>query len=784
VVAALLLSAFAGALNASGTLSIARRANWPGYGLGNVMGLDVTGSTVWLGVDCYSASIGSLVALDVSDPASTVVLSSIPTGVGYVWAFEGTFAYAAGSSSSAAYLEVYDLADPRQPVRLSRTSISSSGGMMAHQGFLWLCADAGVETFDVRNPSAPKPAGSLQWAESQRPSQMLHFGDFGVIMTTTITGTVQTQYFLRVLDLRNPTQPTETDSMTFSIGNVGGWPFLVLASVDDYLYYVTGTASGMNQGHLHAVRITSLGEIEPTAVDLPLTESYEYRLWSVGSYLYFYGTTFNPATYPPDTYWLRVVDATERLAPKTLATPVITIPSYPMDLVSCDGRAFLPTGGIGGPQALFALHVANPAQPVALGAVWRNWGYQRSLYGLAGGSEEPVWRVQDAGTSRIRLHGAARLLQGNGATDREVDLPFVPGSTGPEVLHVLLHSDHCYVLSGPFQSAARLDVFDLSGTGPPAHTGTQLVMVQSSSGGFMPDAIYHRVKIEGNALYLSYLPGALDIYALGTPASPEFASSASIGLPHTLEVHNGYAYLFTDASGTGSRRQLEVVDVRQPGNPSASTIFRQYSSTSSGPIAADGNLLYVVYLKWGSPNATVLEVFDLGNPLSPTLLSSTRVAEGEKGYVRDLAVLKPYALLVGDGMLVVDISDSSQPKPLGTYTPFPQIEDYSCWGVYQVRAWQNHVVIQNDPIGIEILDVLQVAVSLGRLSNVTYSPATGFSFIFRDATVGQPYRIQRSSSLAEGSWVDWMNFTYTEPNVFTDLGAVTATNRFYRAVSP
>ncbi|HRZ45991.1 MAG TPA: immunoglobulin domain-containing protein [Candidatus Paceibacterota bacterium] len=72
----------------------------------------------------------------------------------------------------------------------------------------------------------------------------------------------------------------------------------------------------------------------------------------------------------------------------------------------------------------------------------------------------------------------------------------------------------------------------------------------------------------------------------------------------------------------------------------------------------------------------------------------------------------------------------------------------------------------------------------GRLTNLSYSPETGFSFIFRDGTVGQSYRIQRSPSLAEDSWVDWMNFTYTEPNVFTDLGAFTSTNRFYRAITP
>ena len=38
--------------------------------------------------------------------------------------------------------------------------------------------------------------------------------------------------------------------------------------------------------------------------------------------------------------------------------------------------------------------------------------------------------------------------------------------------------------------------------------------------------------------------------------------------------------------------------------------------------------------------------------------------------------------------------------------------------------------------------------------------------------------------LPAGSWSDLTNFTYTAPTVITDPSAATATNRFYRAVSP
>jgi uncharacterized delta-60 repeat protein len=98
-------------------------------------------------------------------------------------------------------------------------------------------------------------------------------------------------------------------------------------------------------------------------------------------------------------------------------------------------------------------------------------------------------------------------------------------------------------------------------------------------------------------------------------------------------------------------------------------------------------------------------------------------------------------------------------------------------GGYSVR-------VAND-YGSETSSVAQLTVySRGRFTHPSYSPEMGFSFIFRDATVGRPYRIQTSPSPVEGSWVDWFNFTYNGPIGLSDLGAVENTNRFYRAISP
>lgn len=72
----------------------------------------------------------------------------------------------------------------------------------------------------------------------------------------------------------------------------------------------------------------------------------------------------------------------------------------------------------------------------------------------------------------------------------------------------------------------------------------------------------------------------------------------------------------------------------------------------------------------------------------------------------------------------------------------------------------------------------------GRFSDPAYSPSTGFSCIFRDATVGRSYRIQSSPSLTAGPWTDLTNFIYPGPVQIIDAPAGSTTNRYYRAVSP
>jgi hypothetical protein len=70
----------------------------------------------------------------------------------------------------------------------------------------------------------------------------------------------------------------------------------------------------------------------------------------------------------------------------------------------------------------------------------------------------------------------------------------------------------------------------------------------------------------------------------------------------------------------------------------------------------------------------------------------------------------------------------------------------------------------------------------GKLSNPAFSPTTGFSCTFTDATVGQSYRIQSSLSLESNSWSDVTTITYSGPTAVTDPSAVGQPQKFYRVI--
>jgi hypothetical protein len=106
----------------------------------------------------------------------------------------------------------------------------------------------------------------------------------------------------------------------------------------------------------------------------------------------------------------------------------------------------------------------------------------------------------------------------------------------------------------------------------------------------------------------------------------------------------------------------------------------------------------------------------------------------------------------------------------------------------QLAAAAGYSVVVTNAYGSTTSSVAQLTVFIpanpGRFTDLSYSPTTGFSFVFREGALSRTYRIQISPSLAQGSWMDWLSFTYIGPVGITDLSTPQAERRFYRAVSP
>ena len=79
---------------------------------------------------------------------------------------------------------------------------------------------------------------------------------------------------------------------------------------------------------------------------------------------------------------------------------------------------------------------------------------------------------------------------------------------------------------------------------------------------------------------------------------------------------------------------------------------------------------------------------------------------------------------------------------------------------------------------------LTPAIAGGRFHDCMFSPLGGFSVTFKDATIGEPYRIQSSPAQTAPSWTDFTNFNYSGPTVITDPAAGSNSNKLFRAITP
>jgi hypothetical protein len=225
--------------------------------------------------------------------------------------------------------------------------------------------------------------------------------------------------------------------------------------------------------------------------------------------------------------------------------------------------------------------------------------------------------------------------------------------------------------------------------------------------------------------------GEFFVIDVNDPLVPSIMGIFDVG-DHVFDVSilGNYAYLATSQSG----KEMIVVDVSDPNNPTEATSFDILESNQAFGISVEGDYAYVV-----TPQSTKggeLYIFDITNPLAPSLVGELEVnthvygvkAKDERVYLATGDVSKE--------LIIVGVTDPTSPVELGSYDiPLAgangQSVDVVRAGVVYLGTRANaggipefHLLSIADPTNITLIGTYDVS---GRVNGV--GAGTGFALL-------------------------------------------------------
>lgn len=197
---------------------------------------------------------------------------------------------------------------------------------------------------------------------------------------------------------------------------------------------------------------------------------------------------------------------------------------------------------------------------------------------------------------------------------------------------------------------------------------------------------YEDVKVRGNYAYLTgdgpeHLLIILDITDPTNPLECGHWGTGELTYGWRLDVSGNYAYI-----GTSSNKNLYIVDVSDPYNPSLAAIWTMPNGCVSS-IAVKDTIAFVVEYHWG------LWAIDVSDPTNPIVLDSIRGDHDPNA--SDVKLLGNYAYLSTryEGFRIIDISDPANMVTVGI-TP-------GSWGYTEgIHPIENYVFATSSTEGI------------------------------------------------------------------------------------
>ena len=278
--------------------------------------------------------------------------------------------------------------------------------------------------------------------------------------------------------------------------------------------------------------------------------------------------------------------------------------------------------------------------------------------------------------------------------------------------------------------AAGLRIIDVSNVASPASLG--LYATRGAALGVLLSG-QHVYLVEGsNALGRSTIAGGLRIVDVSNPANPTKLSQldGSYFDNPLLAISGSYVYA---ASSYG----LSIMDVSDPSNPTVALAYDKGIWIDAYRLAVAGGYAYLT-TRYG------LRVFDVTNPVAPTEVGIHRNV-GANFLGGGVAIAGDYAYWAADqaGLLVIDVSDRSNPVKVGSYQMpgYPNTPVGYAEGVMLVGSY---AYVADRISGIRIVDVSNPAKPVeaghydtpGMVRGMTF--AGQYAVLTEDGSAAQP----------------------------------------------
>ncbi|MDF1744009.1 MAG: hypothetical protein P1V19_09940 [Gimesia sp.] len=176
--------------------------------------------------------------------------------------------------------------------------------------------------------------------------------------------------------------------------------------------------------------------------------------------------------------------------------------------------------------------------------------------------------------------------------------------------------------------------------------------------------VLYKAAYRGGYCYIPNLTEKkLFIVDVHNPKQPTVVGSVSVTTendgPFSVMLRGDYALVGTIF---GSRNRLAVVNVKDPAQP---RLVTQVFGPDIGQVSGDaiGNLYYSVY--WNNNAFLIFDISDPGHPRLQAKLVDKRLGKPNRCIVSGNRAYLP--MVEGNGVAVIDISNSRQPKFLTAY---------------------------------------------------------------------------------------------------------------------